>query len=388
MSHVKVQPRILEWARERSGIGVDELVGQFPKYLAWEAGETGPTLKQLEKLARKTTTPLGYFFLSKPPEEKLPVPDFRTVDDGGVKRPSPNLLETVHLMQRRQAWMRDFLIEEGAAPLPFIGSMTTQAGVEAVAESIREKLGLSEIWASFHSSWTEALRALRMSIEEIGVLVVFNGVVENNGHRKLDANEFRGFVLLDRYAPLLFVNGADAKGAQMFTLAHELAHLWIGAEGVFSLDGLMPSDHQTERFCNQVAAEFLVPAQRLAQIWRDALRQEEPFQYLAREFKVSSVVAARRALDLKLIEREDFFAFYRAYLEDDRRRKEDKKSKGKSSGDFYKTQNVRIGARFGRAIAQAVQEGRVSFGEAYRLTGLHGKTFDRFMSSVTDRFVG
>jgi Zn-dependent peptidase ImmA (M78 family) len=74
----------------------------------------------------------------------------------------------------------------------------------------------------------------------------------NNNTRKLDPEEFRGFVLSDRYAPLIFVNGADFKSAQMFTLAHELAHLWLGRDGVFDLQDLQPGNSDVERFCTQL----------------------------------------------------------------------------------------------------------------------------------------
>src|SRR3989442_797126 len=118
MSRVAVKPELLRWARERSGLTTTALEERFPKYPAWESGLAQPTLKQLESLARKTLTPLGYFFLPEPPEDKLPIPDFRTLRDAPVLRPSPNLLETLHMMQRRQGWMRDFLIEQGEKPLP------------------------------------------------------------------------------------------------------------------------------------------------------------------------------------------------------------------------------------------------------------------------------
>jgi Zn-dependent peptidase ImmA (M78 family) len=168
-------------------------------------------------------------------------------------------------------------------------------------------------WAREHATWTAALLGLRRSIEAIGVMVVINGVVGNNNTRKLDPEEFRGFVLSDRYAPLIFVNGADFKSAQMFTLAHELAHLWLGRDGVFDLLDLQPGNSDVERFCNAVAAEVLIPSTELRDSWRYVARAADPFQALASRFKVSPIVAARRALDLQLIQREAFFSFLRDY---------------------------------------------------------------------------
>jgi transcriptional regulator with XRE-family HTH domain len=107
MSRIAVKPELIRWARERSGITESVLVERFPKYVEWESGQTQPTLRQLENLAKKTMTPFDYLFLPEPPEEQLPIPDFRTVRDRAVRRPSPNLLETIHTMQMRQDWMRD-----------------------------------------------------------------------------------------------------------------------------------------------------------------------------------------------------------------------------------------------------------------------------------------
>ena len=142
MSRVAVKRELLRWARERSGLEAADLVERFPKYEAWESGEEQPTFRQLEKIARKTLTPFGYFFLSEPPEEKLPIPDFRTLRDRPVKRPSPSLLETIYAMQRRQDWMREYLQDLGVDPLAFIGSVTLQSSPLEVARQIRESRGV------------------------------------------------------------------------------------------------------------------------------------------------------------------------------------------------------------------------------------------------------
>jgi len=375
--NISVKPELIRWAIERSGRSIDVLARYFPRIEAWESGEAHPTLRQLETLATKTWTPLGYFFLSEPPEERLPIPDFRTALDTPIRRPSPNLIDTLHTMQRRQSWMRDYLIEMGHERLPFIGSVKASDEVTSVAKIIRRALGVTDGWASRITTWTDALRVLREAAEAVGVLVVINGVVGNDTHRKLNPAEFRGFVLADDYAPLVFINGADARSAQMFTLAHELAHLWIGEGGIFDLPDLQIAGDRREQFCNRVAAEFLVPAVELKRFWAAANRDAEPFQAIAREFKISPIVAARRALDLNLIDRPAFFEFYRAYQTDERRRAS--KAKG---GDFYLNQNVRLGKRFARAVMLAAKEGRLLYREAYNLTGLHGATFDKYAKEL------
>ena len=378
MATVAVKPELIVWARDRAGLTDDALTRRFPRFSAWLTGEVQPTLRQVEALARMTFTPLGYFFLSEPPEDHLTIPDFRTVRDQPVRRPSPNLLETVEMMQRRQSWMRDFLLEEREDPLPFVGSFNLGSDVVEVAANIRSVLGIDGGWARNQRTWTDALAALREMVEQAGIMMVVSGVVGNDTHRKLDTDEFRGFVLHDQYAPLIFTNGADFKSAQMFTMAHELAHVWIGQSGVFNLRATEASDNEVEIFCNRIAAEFLIPQSEARAAWQSAQLDRDPFQAMARTFKVSTIVAARRLRDLGFITPQRFFEFYEAYQRDERR-KAQKKSDG---GDFYNTQNVRVGKRFASFVIRAAREGRILYKDAYTLTGLDGKTFDRYAHSL------
>jgi len=379
MSKVVVKEGVLRWALDRSGRTPDALVSKFPKIEQWITGETQPTLRQLELLAKTTLTPFGFFFLDKPPVERLPIPHFRTLGEEYRDRPSPDLLETVQIMQLRQAWMRDYLIEQGHEELPFVRSVQINEQPKLVAQRMRQTLGFDEGWASQHRTWTNALSALRKSIEEAaGILVVVNGIVGNNTHRTLDPSEFRGFVLVDGYAPLVFVNGSDGAAAQMFTLAHELAHVFFGSSAAFDLREMLPANDPMEQACNRVAAEFLVPGNKLRQTWHSVKNNPEPFQTIARNFKVSAIVAARRALDLGLIRKASFLEFYKAYQNDERRRNLHK-PKG---GNFYTNQNLRVGRRFTSAVIRATREGKMLYSEAYHLTNLYGKTFDRYARSL------
>jgi Zn-dependent peptidase ImmA (M78 family) len=378
MSRVAVNHDVLRWAVSRSGRTFATLQRKFPKIREWEEGESQPTLRQLESLAKATLTPLGFFFLPVPPEERLPVPYFRTLGDQLVSRSTPDLLDTMQMMQRRQAWMREYLIEQGQDRLPFVGSARSHEVAHAVADRIRHTLRFDEGWAAREPTWTEALRVLRDAMETAGILIIVNGIVGNNTHRRLDPNEFRGFVLVDDYAPLVFVNGADGKAAQMFTLAHEVAHVFFGSSAAFDLREMQPANDPTEQACNRVAAEFLIPERELRRIWSSAETDPEPFQVIARHFKVSVLVAARRALDLRLIPKAEFLEFYRSYQEDERRAA----AKRPSGGNFYATQNARIGRRFAQAVVGAVKEGKLLYSEAYRLTGLYGKAFDRYAADL------
>ena len=372
---ITLQPKVLRWARERAGLTPEKLAEKFPvkpeRVKEWE--ETGKiSIAQADSLAAKTYTPLGYLYLSEPPEEQLPIHDFRTRHGDPPKRPSPNLLDTVYRMQRRQAWMREDLIEGEEDPLSFIGAYSLKNSHAEVAMAMRVALGLADDWAEARPSWRHALGFLRDRLEEVGVLVIFNGIVGNNTSRKLNRDEFQGFALVDEYAPLVFVNNADYVAAQIFTLAHEVAHLFVGETGLSVLDMLLPTENETERFCNQVAAEFLVPQQALQKHWPTARNRNNPYQAVARKFKVSAIVAARRLLDLNLIDRNTFFDSYDDFIGQGTRA-----PSTSSGGNFWNSQKWRIGSRFAAAVARAASEGRLSYREAYSLTDLKGEAFEQ-----------
>lgn len=376
MARVAVNTEILKWATNRSG-KTDTIFLKFPNLPKWLNNESQPTLKQLESFAKATSTPLGYFFLSTPPVIKLPIPFYRTIDDQHLSNPSVDLIDTVQAMERRQAWMSEYYIDQDYDPLQFVGSRHIDDNPIKIAKEIREKLGLQSGWASQFHAWEDALRMLFYKVDDLGINLVVNGIVGNNTHRKLDTNEFRGFVLVDKYAPLIFINGADGKAAQMFTLAHELAHVWFGVSAAFDLIQLQPANIDVEKACNTVAAEFLVPETELREIWPEAKNLVDRFQVLARNFKVSEIVTARRCLDLSLIVREEFFEFYKSYMD----RVEEKRG-GRSGGNFYASQNFRIGRRFGESVARAIAEGKLQYNEGYRLTGISGNTFSEFVARL------
>jgi Zn-dependent peptidase ImmA (M78 family) len=369
-NYVDVKPELLSWAVDRSGVPLPE----FREAVAeWLNGQKKPTYNQLENFARQAMVPFGYLFLQRPPDEKLPLPDYRTRKGEAVRKPTPNLIETIFEMQRRQEWMKEFLLEQGHEPLPFVGSRSVGDNIRAVAKSMRKTLRLSENWAEKHATWEKALTFFRERIEESGILIFANGIVANNTRRTLDPDEFQGFVFVDPIVPLIFVNGADYKVAQMFTIAHELVHVWVGQSALFDLIATRPADFEVERYCNQVAAEFLVPGDKLKAAWPAVSGQDDAFAVLARKFKVSPIVIARRAKDKRLISKVEFFAFYRAYTS-----REKQKMDESTGGNFWLTQNVRLGRRFGEAVVTAVREGRLSYTEAYDLTRLYGDTFNKY----------
>ena len=364
MNRVPVQPTLLRWARERAGYDADALAGRFPRLEAWERGEVQPTLKQLEAFAKATRTPVGFLFLPEPPVERVPIPDFRTVANVHVGHPSPDLLDSVYLCQQRQDWYRDFARSIHEPALDFIGSSRLGDDVVQTAATMRHSLGLDLEERRRLASWTDALRRFIEQADALGVLVMISGVVGSNNRRGLDAQEFRGFALTDSLAPLVFVNGADTKAAQMFTLAHELAHLWLGQSAVSDAEARAAPDQQVERWCNRVAAELLVPLSALRDELDGFADLQDELQRLARRFKVSTLVIIRRIHDAGGLARDELWTAYDAELARLRAM-----PKG-SGGDFYLTLGARVSKRFARALVVSTLEGRTAFTETFRMLGL------------------
>jgi Zn-dependent peptidase ImmA (M78 family)/transcriptional regulator with XRE-family HTH domain len=365
--HVDVAPELLRWARERSGRSLDDLAGRFSKLAAWEAGTASPTMRQLEDYAQATYTPFGYLFLAEPPVERLPIPDFRTVANGPVRAPSPDLLDTIYACEQRQTWYRQYAEERGHEAVALVGSQNTGVAPVAAAAAIRDVLGFGLARRAAFPSWARAFDGLREHAEQAGILIMINGVVGNNTHRKLDADEFRGFCLVDAYAPVVFVNGADTKAAQIFTLAHELAHVTLGGSAVSGPDlGRLDESNDIERWCNEVAAELLVPASSLRAEYQPAAGLTEELDRLARLYKASTLVLLRRIRDVGLLGRTDFRTAYQAELH----RVLTLAARSGSGGNFYTTEPLRVSRAFARALLTDTAAGRTTHREAFRLLGI------------------
>ena len=382
MTRVPVNTEILRWARERARLTQDDLIGKFRKLTEWESGSIQPTLKQVEAFARTVHVPVGYLFLTRPPEELVPIPDFRTFAGQTVTRPSPNLLDMIYVCQERQNWYRDFLRVAQEPELDFVGSVTIDMQPEDVAARMRETFGFDLDARRECPTWADALKLFIRQADEAGVLVMTSGIVMSNTSRRLDPTEFRGFALSDPFAPLIFINGADTKAAQMFTLAHELAHLWLGTSALSNIgaeswrQGFRPE----EVWCNAVAAELLVPLADL----RTELRDAEPLPAvprLARAFKVSTLVILRRLLDAKRLDRPSFDSAWTQECEQLKARALVRSSD--DGGDFYRTTLARVSPRFARALVASTLEGQTLYRDAFRMLGISKtETFNKLGREV------
>ncbi|HRZ79045.1 MAG TPA: ImmA/IrrE family metallo-endopeptidase, partial [bacterium] len=362
--YADVKPELILWACERSGYSMDILEHKFSKLSAWIEGSAKPTLKQLENFANSTHAPIGFFFLSEPPVEILPLPDFRTIANGYLRKPSPNLLDTIYICQQRQEWYREYAKMNGMNPLDFVGSFKEFENIQIVAEKIRNKLEFDVEKRKKLTSWESALSHFIEKVENSGILVMRSGVYLNNNYRHLDVEEFRGFSISDKLAPLIFINGADTKAAQMFTLAHEVAHIWLGVSGVTDTQPSSFSGSSVEKWCNAVAAEILVPVSSIEKEFNSDENLKKEMSRLAKFYKVSTLVILRRIYDIGAISQDKFRIEYKNELE---RLKSFADSKGSGGGDFYANQKYKISSSFAKALLISTLEGNTLHRDAFKL---------------------
>jgi len=372
-SEVNIEANMLTWAISRAGYELREFTHKMPKVADWISGVKKPTLKQLEKFSKKVHIPFGYLFLPEPPKEDLPIPFFRTNGDT-LEKVSLNVYDTILLLQQRQNWLKDYLDDNEFDELGFVGRYNNNFDVSAIVNDIRSVLNLNENWASQFNTWQETLNHLVEIIEDKGIITIFNGVVENNTSRSIEVDECRGFVLVDNMAPFMFINNGDSKAAQMFTIVHELAHIWTGHSAGFDFRKLQPAADPIETLCDKVAAEFLVPELAFNRVWASMPVNNR----VARHFKVSEIVIARRALDTGKITKQEFFDFYQEY----KNREYIKKQSQGSGGDFYATAKKRLSFTYAAHINNAVKSGQLLHRDAYKLTSMKGDTFEKFFTKT------
>ncbi|WP_248749063.1 XRE family transcriptional regulator [Pseudomonas sp. MWU15-20650] len=358
-----INPVILSWSRQRAGLSEAQvakgLMVKLERLKEWEGGQSLPSFNQAQKWAAIVHIPFGYLFLRTPPPEHLPLPDLRTV--GGVfpDKPSLNLMDTVRDVLRKQDWYLEYLQDHEGSPLSFVGSFNIRSPIKDVVADIRRVLGVTDAFARM--GYEDYVRALVNGAEEAGILVMRSGVALGNTHRKLDVSEFRGFAISNPMAPVVFINSADAPTARLFTLMHELAHIWIGSTGVS--DGSSQSARQEEAFCNAVAGEFLAPELVFRAHWDSDIHWEENLGPVAGRFRVSTLVIARRARDLGYITNDQYGAYYRRVLQEYR----DKEGSG---GDYYRTAAIRNSTRLSRAVLAEAHSGRILLRDAGKLLGV------------------
>lgn len=372
---VPVSPTVLDWLVAHSGKPREEFARKYKKWDEWQSGAAEPTMKQAQEMARTAGVPFGYLLLQQPPELELPVPDFREGFSANLQDPSSDLLAVVHQSIRRQDWYRDYAEENGLPEVDAVGAGANQPVAE-VAAMMRDDLDF-EVPAR-RGTWNDVRKHLLQAFEAIGGLTVATSMVENNTHRLLDIDEFRGFSLVDALAPLVFVNTRQTLNGQIFTLAHEFAHIWLGRGGISLEDPRWEPQGDVERWCNAVASEFLVPRDVLEARYPsvERLNLTDQLDRLGLVFKCGTLVILQAIRRCQLRTFEDFDADY----ERERTRLQELAAdRATSGGDHYANQPFRIGERFSRAIIGDALSGRTPLSEAIRLTSLKSlSSFDTY----------
>ena len=365
-----VTPKILTWARERAELDIEEAARKLgvavARLTAWENGDSHPNFKQAEKLGNKLNIPFGYLYLKDIPAEDLPLADFRTVAGAPSRKPSPAFLDVLDDALRKQEWYHGHLAIEEYDLIEFVGKFSPDADIDAVAEDIRETLGINDDLRNRVSGWEPFLTELVRTAETKGILVLRSGIVGSNTYRSLSVSEFRGFTLSDSLAPLIFLNAKDARTAQIFTLVHEMAHLWTGQTGVSNSDYWTSSNaqrHEFERKADAIAAEALVPKAEFLMNWNYSVSLDRNISSMTRKFKVSAFVILRSALDLQRVDSDTYQTKLRELWQTH-------STVRSSGGNPYANISARNSSTFTVAVVAAAAEGQVSYREAASLLNI------------------
>ncbi len=293
-----ITPNILKWARESARMSEEDAAAKIPvgieKLKKWESGKAQPTILQAKKLALAYKRPFALFFLPEIPRDFHPLQDFRK---SGSKALTTSSIFIIREIQQKQAWIRDLFAESNEEELPFVGRYNIDDNPEQVANDILATLQIQPPYYKTGNPITEWINAA----EKIGIFISRTSFIHS--HLKLDSEEIQGFAIADSYAPFIFLNSDDWNAPQLFTLAHELAHIWIAETGIsndteLNIKGKL---HPVELFCNEVAANVLMPKNLILNIDKSSFRNSTILFKTAKQLGISTFSLLIRALKLGVI---------------------------------------------------------------------------------------
>lgn len=369
-TRIQISPETLIWATERSGLNLDSLHDVYPKAIDWIREESQPTLKQLEKFASKVHIPFGYLFLKNPPKETLPVTFYRSNGEV-IKNPSLVIRDLVNLVKSRQEWLRDYLIENKYGNLEFVGTLQNYQQIDIVKAAciIRGALKLNETWYE-ETRKDKSFRYWIDKIEYNRIFIISTGYVGNN-KRLVNVETCKGFTLVDDLCPFIYINTNNLGGGRIFTLIHELVHIFVGSSIGIGYTPIHPSSEPLENFCDKVASEILVPSSFFKVSWNaQNTSYSEKINSLANQYHVSKLVIIKKALDLNFIQKSDFWEFYNLYTN-----KPYSKSNG---GQFWNSKPYEVSRKFYSFVDTALKQGKLLPSAAYKLTNMKANTYENF----------
>ena len=383
----KVNPDILKWARTTAGfseeqavkkLGIKDLkdITAINRLTALESGEVIPSRAVLVKMSLQYRRPLLTFYLSEKPRTGDRGQDYRTLPET-VEITQKLLVDAViRDVRSRQALVQSVLEDEDeAVRLSFIGSLKMTQGVDKALSLLTKQLQWNLNEYANQRTIEEAFAYLREKVERAGIFVL---LVDNLGsyHTTIDVTVFRGFALADDVAPFIAINANDSKGAWCFTLVHEFVHLWLGATGVSGSVG----DQEIEKFCNDVASEFLLPAQEMKTLSidnkTDFARAEDMINQFARRRKVSRTMVAYKLFRADFITFERYEKLKASFKEDWLRAKNDQRlraKEAKSGPTYYITKKHRVGRALINLVARMMYGGALTTTKAAKILGVRAQ---------------
>jgi Zn-dependent peptidase ImmA (M78 family) len=386
-----IEPKILTWARETAGLSLEDaahalgLTGARGKTGVqrledMEIGEEEPSRPLIVKMAKAYRRPLLVFYLAQPPRRGDRGQDFRTLP--GQEKFNPELDALVRDIKARQGLIRSMLEDGKAEPLDFIGSATMEAPVTAMAAQMAERLKFDLGRYRATKNPDEAFAYLRETIEAGGVYVLLVGNL-GSFHTNIPIDAFRGFALADKIAPLIVINDQDARTAWSFTAVHELAHLWLGQTGISGTD----TENQVERYCNDVAGEFLLPAIELRQLAPSlhlsvAIIAEE-VRAFAEAHRVSRPMVAYKLYRTGLIGKPTWAALDERFKEEwqeYKQREAERSKKAEGGPNYYVVRRHRIGGALLGLVRRSLDEGTITYTKASRVLGVRPRNVELLLS--------
>ena len=380
----RVNPEIMVWARETAGLTQDEAARKLgfqdsgistaaEKLAAVEYGQKEPSRPQLVKMAGQYHRPLLTFYLSRPPKQGDRGTDFRTLSADRSARDEARLDALVRDIRARQSMVRAVLEDEDEAePLPFVGSHRFGDGKAVILGSLRALIGVDLSTYRAQPDPSAAFALLRSRVEASGVFVTLKGDL-GNYVTAIETTVFRGFCIADNVAPFVVINDQDARSAWSFTLLHETTHLLLGQTGVSA----EYSENEVERFCDDVAGDFLLPADALDRLDLDDSRHfenvVERVNVFAKESRVSRAMVAYKAYRSHLITLELFRrlnAVFRQQWREERERTRAQARERDSGPNYYTVRRHRLGDRTLGLVARMMAVDALSTSKAARILGV------------------
>ena len=380
---IKISENVLSWIYDKYA---DKLGTAYKNFLLWLNGEKEPTVKQAIDLFNKLNLPIRYMFLNNPPKEELKLVEFRTIDSQElINNPSRELMDVYNNMLEIKDWMVDYLKSNELEPLSFVGCCNGIIDKHAITNRIMQEMNLSFNDLNQMIDARNLFNFIRKRCEQIGIIVMMNGIIGSNTHRKLNIKEFRAFALVDKYAPLIFINSADSFNARLFSLLHEIVHIFIGANDLYNLQEYNSFGvSKMEILCNAVAAEILIPDQYIKNEF-EKIKNSNKDKYsvisgLKAIFKGSEYVIIRKLLDNRLITKSDYDELISNYKQKYIEQLNNKKSA--RGGNYNVTLKTRIDSRLAIALNSSAENGAISYVDVYRMTYTNSSTFDKLIKNI------